>query len=75
MPRARRRCSIPRHESLKGSQVRYCSDCGKLMNPQARQNPNCARHHQEYGAQFGWCFCPDCGIELPPKEKDETRGR
>ncbi len=43
---------------------KYCPNCGEIVNPQATVVPNCQNFHQEYGVEFKFKFCPECGKKL-----------
>ncbi len=50
--------------TCKHSQVsKYCSKCGEVINPDAKVNPNCSNHHEEY-KEWNYKNCPDCGKSL-----------
>ena len=51
--------TLPKEQVL----VKYCPDCGMVVNPEARVLKNCGQFHYEKAIN-GYNYCPDCGKKL-----------
>jgi len=64
MPQIKKKCISGNHtSSLSSVLVRYCPQCGELVNKNAEVFPNCEKFHVEKKSR-GYKYCPDCGEKL-----------
>ncbi|MDX9913879.1 MAG: hypothetical protein RBS77_04830 [Candidatus Moranbacteria bacterium] len=43
---------------------KYCTDCGRLLNPSFKINLQCHFSHLGYKSEGRHKFCPECGEKL-----------